>query len=135
MGQNDRVRSTREDKAEARKKASVEQAQWRGYVNVELSKDDKVQFEAWTHTDDPWDVFAAAVACGYVVTVKENPNGTGAMASVTQRYAVHVNAGLCVTARASTPGVALLRVLFIVARLTVDGSWEEKAPVADPDRW
>lgn len=135
MGVNDRKQSEREARKEQRKAEARGVAPWRGYINLDLSRDDKEQFEAWVHTGEAWEVLAACVDAGYVVSLKANPNGGGSLASVTQRAAGHVNAGLCVTARGGTADVALFRVMFLVLRLTVEGSWEDVAPVSDPDRW
>lgn len=111
------------------------EASWRGYINVNLSVQQKQQFDDWVRTGEPWDVFGEAVSSGCVVSVKFDSGTSACLASVTQRNAGHVNAGLCVTARGRSPDVALFRVLFIVAILTVEGSWEAAHPLADPDRW
>jgi len=111
------------------------QAEWRGYINVNLDASQKAQFDDWMRTDDPWDVMAAVVASGAYIAVKLNQDGGGFLASVTQRNPGHINAGLAVTARAGEAGKAMFRALFLVAVLGVDADWAAGKPPADPDRW
>jgi len=135
VGANDRKQSAREDaRARAAKKAQGD-AGWRGYVNVALTAGQKAEFLDWSRTPEGWEVLRAVVEDGCVVGVKGNPSGGGFLASVTQRNPDSVNAGLCVTARAAAPDVALFRVLYTVLFLGATTSWEDVAPVADPDRW
>jgi len=118
----------------ARGNGSV-QAEWRGYINVNLDASQKAQFEDWMRTDYPWDTMAAVVASGAHIAVKLNQDGGGFLASVTQRNPGHINAGLAVTARAGEAGKAMFRALFLVAVLGVDADWAAGKPPADPDRW
>lgn len=135
MGTNDRRQSAREAAREQSAKKAQSEAGWRGYVNVALTVEQKADFLEWSRTPEGWEVLRAAIDDGCVVGVKGNPSGGGFLASVTQRSPASVNAGLCVTARAAAPDVALFRVLYIVLFLGVTTSWEDVAPVADPDRW
>lgn len=135
MGVNDRQQSAREDKREASRKAGGGDATWRGYVNVDLSAEQKREFDDWSHTTEPWDVLEEVGCAGVVVTVKVDKGGTAFMASATQRDPLSVNAGLCVTARASTAGKALFRLFYILHLLGPSTDWSAHHPVADPDRW
>ena len=127
------------DKRDAKRTASngrsAGQADWRGFINVNLSDGEKKLFTDWMETDDPWDAFAEVVSSGAQVAVKTNQGDGGFMASITQRNPAHVNAGLCVTARAATPGKALFRALYLVRKLGVDKDWSAGQKPADPDRW
>jgi len=111
------------------------QAEWRGYINVNLDASQKAQFDDWMRTDDPWDTMLSVVTSGAQISVKYNPDGGGFLASVTQRNPGHVNAGLAITARGSEPGKAMFRALFLVAVLGVDVDWAAGKSPADPDRW
>lgn len=108
---------------------------WRGYINVSLDSARKEEFVTWLTTDDPWEALAECVSSGCQVSLKYVGAEGVFLASATQRNADHVNAGLCVTARAQTADKALMRVLFLYRVLGSDGSWEAVQPVADPDRW
>lgn len=132
---NDRVQEAKEARKASRVNGKVADAEWRGYINVSLSEDDKRQFEVWSMEGDPWEVMTEAVRDGVVLTVKLSPGNSGFLASATQRRTDSVNAGLAVTARANEPWKALVRVLFLLARLGVTTSWELVQPVADDDRW
>ena len=125
----------RDSRAAQRKNQSSAGSVWRGYVNVSLDAARKAEFEAWLATDDPWEALAEAVSSGCQVSLKYVGAESCFLASATQRTVGHVNAGLCVTARAMTADKALMRVLFLYRVLGSDGSWEAVRPVADPDRW
>lgn len=115
-------------------KGSVEGV-WRGFINVQLDASQKEQFDDWLATGEVWEVLAAVVGSGAHVAVKLDPGGHGFMASITQRNAAHVNAGLCVTARSSVAEKALFRAVYLVAVLGVDEDWSKGQSPADPDRW
>lgn len=135
MGTNDRAQDSREAKKAAARKGSGGEAEWRGYVNVELSAAQKAQFDDWAATGAPWDVLEEVGCAGVVVTVKVEKSGTGFIASATQRDTASLNAGLCVTARARTAGKAFMRLLFTLEVVGPSGDWTRGQPVADPDRW
>lgn len=115
-------------------KSSVD-AEWRGFVNRELTAVEKEQFDDWAHTTEPWNTLADVVGSGAHVAVKINPNGGGFLASITQRNPTHPSAGLCVTARSGEAGKAVFRALYIVFLLGVESDWGIVGGVADPDRW
>lgn len=135
MGTNDRARNSREEQKAAARKGSGGEAEWRGYVNVELSASQKAQFDDWAATGTPWDVLEEVGCAGVVVTVKVEKGGTGFIASATQRDAASLNAGLCVTARAKSAGKAFMRLLYTLDVIGASGDWTRGQPVADPDRW
>jgi len=110
-------------------------AAFRGYINLNLSDEQKASYATWSESASPWDVFAAAVEDGVNIAVKRDPKGDGYLASATQRREDSPNAGLVCTARAKEPSLAWGRLLFILALLGHNPSWEETQPMADPDRW
>lgn len=135
MGTNDRARNSREEQKAAARKGGGGEAEWRGYVNVELSASQKAQFDDWAATGTPWDVLEEVGSAGVVVTVKVEKGGTGFIASATQRDAANLNAGLCVTARAKSAGKAFMRLLYTLDVIGASSDWTRGQPVADPDRW
>lgn len=135
VGANDRKQSDKEERREQVRNKKGLSAEWRGYINVELSADEKAQFDEWMRGSDPWDVLQEVVASGCVVTIKLNAGSTGFLGSVTQRETSSVNAGLAVTARSSDATKALFRAMFLVAKLGVHADWAASQGVADPDRW
>lgn len=135
MGANDRELEARESRAEARRAKAPKQAEWRGYINADISEGVKAQWDDWMCTEGPWEHLQAIVETGCVVSLKLDGHSSRFLGSITQRNPDSVNAGLCVTARGSTPEKALFRAVFTVAWLGVNASWSESAPVADDDRW
>lgn len=126
----------KQDRARASRAASNGNgADWRGYINVNLTAQQKREFDDWAHTDDTWLSLGEAVGSGCQLGLKFQQGETCFLASLTQRTPGHVNAGLCVTARAASADKALLRVLYLYRLLGSDDSWEKVTPAADPDRW
>jgi hypothetical protein len=110
-------------------------APFRGYINVQLTPEEKLAWLSWSATSEVWDALSSQVSRGINCSVKLDPKGSNALASATQRDPASVNAGLCVTARGADAGVALSRVIFILGILDREESWEATQPIADPDRW
>lgn len=129
-----RLRGAGEDEP-AKSRQNGSGAEWRGFVNVNLSADQKAQYDDWAHTEDVWLSLAEATATGCQLGLKWAAAESCFLASLTQRTTGHVNAGLCVTARSTSADKALLRVLFLYRLLGSDGPWEAVQGVADPDRW
>ena len=130
--------SVKRNAGEGEKRPSLKKdglAEWRGFINIELSQGLKEQFDDWAHTDDPWLTLEGATVSGCTLSVKPDSSGTGFLASCTQRNPQSVNAGYCLTARAGTAGKAWLRVLFILSCMGPDGEWAKEGTVSDPDRW
>jgi len=115
--------------------AGLYDAPFRGYINLNLSADEKAGYDEWAAGSTLWDVLDVQAADGVNLAVKVDPKGDGFLASATQRRAASVNAGLVVTARGKTPTVAWGRLLYCLAILSRSESWEETQPMADPDRW
>ena len=120
----------------ARKVQQTSQAaEWRGFVNVDLSVAQKAQFEDWSRTGEPWGIFDAAIESGIVCTIKRDSGGSGYLASGTQRNSTSVNAGFCITARAGEPSKAWGRLMFVLHVVGVLNDWSAAGTVSDPDRW
>lgn len=111
------------------------EADFRGYVNLNLTAAQKSEWAVWAETGAVWLELDAAVRDGVVVSLKPDRKGGGFLASATQRRASSPNAGLVVTARGAEPTIALSRVVFCLALLGVKPRWEDTQPMADPDRW
>ena len=119
-----------------KKAAGEEDAEFKGYVNLVLSEADKEAFGAWAKGNDPIPTLDGVVSDGVQISVKQDRKTVGGfIASGTMRRNDSPNAGLCVTARAKAPGMALWRLLFSFTLLYRTGHWEDTQPMADPDRW
>jgi len=110
-------------------------AVFRGYINVPLSAEQKSTFDVWFAGNSFWEVFQYAVSDGVNISVRIDPKSNGYLASATQRRVSSPNAGLVVTARASSADKAVGRLAFTLAILGHSERWEDVQPIADPDRW
>lgn len=110
-------------------------AVFRGYINLNLSADQKASFEPWSEGASPMEVLQASVEDGINISLKLEAKSGGYLASATQRRVSSPNAGLVVTARAGGAAKALLRLLFCLVLLSHSERWEVLAPMSDPDRW
>lgn len=110
-------------------------APFRGYINLNLSDEQKVAWVAWSASESFWDALASFVADGINLAVKVDPKGSGALASATQRSEASKNAGLVVTARGQNGSIALSRLVYCLVILGHKERWEDTQPLANPDRW
>ena len=110
-------------------------APFRGYINLNLSDEQKADWLTWSATDSFWMQLDAFVSDGVNLAIKIDPKGSGFLASATQRREDSPNAGLVVTARGKDASIALSRVVFVLAVLGRKERWEDTQPLADPDRW
>ena len=110
-------------------------APFRGYINLELSPQQKESFPGWFASASFPDTLDAHVADGVNLSLKWEPKNDCFLASATQRRGDSPNAGLVVTARADSPIKALGRVCFCLAALSHKERWEDTQPLANPDRW
>jgi len=108
---------------------------FRGFINLNLSQEDKAGLQHWVEEGGADRRLELEAAGGVSFGLREDTNGNGFLASGTQRRPGSPNAGLCVTARGRTPGVAWLRLLYVLELLARAPSWEATQPLADPDRW
>jgi len=106
-----------------------------GYINLNLTDEDKARFDEWARSASVWEVLEFQVGDGVNLSLKIDPKSAGYIASATQRRVSSPNAGLVVTARARVAETALLRVLFCLALLSHAERWTDVQSVANPDRW
>jgi hypothetical protein len=114
---------------------TVDNAQFRGYINLNLSDDQKAAYETWAASASFWEALEYNVSSGVNLSLKVDPKGGGFLASATQRRESSPNAGLCVTARGRDAGTAWGRVLYCLTILNHAERWEDVQPLANPDRW
>lgn len=110
-------------------------APFRGYINLNLSDEQKTAWEKWAESAAFWEQLAYHVQDGIHLAVKVDPKGTGFLASATQRREDSPNAGLVVTARGKSADIALSRCVYCLVVLGHKERWEDTQPLADPDRW
>lgn len=136
MRKDDYARKNGVDKP-VRKQGSVgkDNAEFRGYINLNLSADQKAQYPAWFAGSSPWEALEAFVGDGVNIALKREKGGEGFLASATHRREDSPNAGLCVTARGRDAATAFGRVLYCLTLLGHSERWEDLQPMADPERW
>lgn len=120
------------------KLASVEgedNAAFRGYINLNLSDDQKAAFDAWANHDTVRSAVDYQVSSGVNLSLKRERKTGGFLGSATQRDPASPNAGLCVTARGRSAPLAWGRLLFCLTILSEFERWEDTQPLANPDRW
>ena len=110
-------------------------APFRGYINLNLSDEQKDAWVKWSESASFWEALAYHVSDGVNLAVKVDPKGTGFLSSATQRREDSPNAGLVVTARGKDASVALSRCVYCLTVLGHKERWEDTQPLADPDRW
>jgi len=110
-------------------------APFRGYINLNLTDEQKATFDPWANSLAPLEALEAFVADGINLSLKFEPKFGGFLASATQRRMGSTNAGLVVTARGREAGTALWRCLFCLTILSHKERWEDTQPLANPDRW
>lgn len=110
-------------------------AVFRGYINLNLSDEQKQAFARWSEGSTLWDCMDYQVGTGVNLSIKIDPRGEGFLASATQRSEASPNAGLVVTARGRDARTAWGRVLYCLAILSEGERWEDTQPLANPDRW
>lgn len=106
-----------------------------GYINLQLTDDEKSAFPAWFESASFWPAFSNIVEAGVNISVKIEQKSGGFLASGTQRLNASPNAGLVVTARARDASTALGRLVFSLLVLSHYERWVDRQAVADPDRW
>ena len=114
---------------------ALDNAEFRGYVNLNLSEDEKERYPAWAASGAYWEALEGFTEAGVNLSLKRERKTGGFLASGTQRAADSPNAGLCVTARGRDASTALGRLLFCLTILSKKERWEDTQPLANPDRW
>lgn len=116
------------------KLASEYNASFNGFVNITLTEEQKTAFGDWSPSA-PWvEILSDLSDDGVVFSLKKDFKGDTYMASLTQRREDSENAGLCVTARSSDAGVAMLRILYIASQI-LPTAWREAEEERKEDRW
>jgi hypothetical protein len=108
---------------------------FRGYINLNLTDEQKEGFDAWVESQAYWEAFEFFCSDGVSLSVKRNPRDGNYLSSAVQRRTASENYGLAVTCRASSASKALGRLLFTLTILSHSARWEDVQPLADPDRW
>lgn len=129
--QDGKSRSTRKSSGVA----GSDNADFRGYINLNLSADQKADFAGWWETEEPYLTLEKVASDGVNLSLKRDLKGECFLGSATQRNPASPNAGLCVTARGNSASVAWSRLLYCLWFLNHKARWEDVQPVADPDRW
>lgn len=134
MGVNDRERDARR---KGKKKEALEtyDAEFAGFINLQISEEQKEAFERWADSASPWEALEAFTVDGVAFSVKWDARSSAFMGSATQRRSGSPNAGLVTTARGGTAAKALFRTIFCVTILSRAEKWTDLQPVANPDRW
>jgi len=137
MGANDHVETKKRGKRAAQSSVVGESydAEFRGYINLDLTDDQKASWAKWAGSPDEAAWLESSVSDGVNLSLRIDPRSGGFLASATQRRVGSPNAGLCVTARAREAVSALSRVVYCLAILGEKERWEDTQPLANPDRW
>lgn len=100
MGMNDRAADKKADKTAARKSSKAKFEAWRGFVDVEMTAEDKVACKAATvDFDQVWADLEELVEEGYKMTLSYDEAHTTWNVSLTCRAEKHVNEGYTMSAR------------------------------------
>jgi hypothetical protein len=110
-------------------------AAFRGYINLNLSDEQKTAYDTWAGSASLWEALEFHVADGVNLSLKIDARNDGFLASATQRREDSPNAGLVVTARGRDAATAWGRCLYILTVLAHKERWEDTQPLANPDRW
>ncbi len=96
---------------------------WRGYVNLALTENQKSGFDMWAKGSDVWgNEIPTLLDSGYTVSIAYDDYHQAAVAGLYCVDSDKENAGWKLTAHASDPYVALVRVIFIHYVL-LEGDW------------
>jgi len=131
---DDKVRA-KGQQAGDRKAEKADDAPFRGYINLNLTPEQKSSYEEWSKSGAVWERLEVEADAGIHLSLRRDPKSGGFLASATQRSKISPNAGLVVTARGKEAWVAWSRMLFILDLLSAYKKWEDCQPIADPDRW
>ena len=99
-------------------------AQFSGFVNVTLSKDEKEHFATWSETVDFDERQAVHCRLGRKFTSSYDLKQQCFMALVFERDEKSPNAGKMISARGNTPMLCQWRLLYILDVIMHDQPWE-----------
>jgi len=107
--------------------------QWKGFVNVNLTSDQKEIYKAWDIADDDvWDGIAQYCAAGYKINLSFNKQNDKFNCTGTGQPSSGENNGYAVSAFANTPYEAARVWLFKVSTILPD-VWSEFASGDEDD--
>jgi hypothetical protein len=117
--------ATKMKKALASKPVKQQEFEWKGFVNVSLTADQKEAYKAWDiHDDDVWDGLAQYCAAGYKINLSFNKQNDKFNCTGTGQPSSGPNNGYAVSAFANTPYEAARVWLFKVSSVLPD-IWSE----------
>jgi hypothetical protein len=106
-----------------------------GYVNLQLTDEQKEAYVSWAASESFWEQLEYQVGDGVNLSIKVDVKSGGFIGSATQRREDSPNAGLVVTARGGSVTKALGRTLYCLTILSHKEQWVDTQPLANPDRW
>jgi hypothetical protein len=97
-------------------KSTEKEFEWKGFINVSLSADQKEQYSAWDIQDqDVWDGLASYAQSGYKINLSFNRQNDKFNVTFTGQPECGENSGYAVSAFAKTPYSAARVALFKVS--------------------
>lgn len=123
------------DRKRGRAASKIWNAEFVGYINPELTEDEKETYDAWAASEGFWEALEAFPDDGINLSLKKEPKTGGFLASGTQRRPDSPNAGFVVTARGGAASTALGRLLFTLKILSHYEKWSERQKRPAADRW
>lgn len=119
-------------KAIAKKPITRAEFEWKGFVNVSLTVEQKETYKTWDiQDDDVWDGLAQYCAAGYKVNLSFNKQNDKFNCTGTGQPESGANSGYAVSAFANTPYEAARVWLFKVSTVLPDVWTEYESGVAD----
>lgn len=104
-------------------KTETKQSEWRGFVDVKLTQDEKEKFAAWDVQDgDLWVFMADSIASGHKLSLTYNKQNDQYVASFTGQQEKGSNAGLTLSAYAKDWYDAI-RVLVFKHAVLLEADW------------
>jgi len=113
-------------------KVRQQEFEWKGFINVSLTSDQKEAYKAWDVADDDvWDGISTYCAAGYKINLSFNKQNDKFNCTGTGQPASGANNGYAVSAFANTPYEAARVWLFKVSSVLPDVWSEFKTEDAD----
>jgi|WetSurMetagenome_2_1015567.scaffolds.fasta_scaffold195024_2 hypothetical protein len=104
--------------------ASSPKHEWKGFIDVPLTTEDKARFEIWRgEAEDLLAAVGAAVADGYKLSVSYDQRNNCFQAALTGMLGAAENVGFTMVGRAGTPDKAIAVVMFKHFELAQQGPW------------
>lgn len=108
-------------KAIASKQVNRSEFEWKGFINVNLTTEQKETYKTWDiHDDDVWDGVAQYCAAGYKINLSFNKQNDKFNCTGTGQPETGSNSGYAVSAFANTPYEAARVWLFKVSTILPD---------------